>query len=98
MQTHILKCWPQYFDAIKRGEKTFEARRDDRGFQCGDIVELHRTSERFKEMVDFDLNGKPRHVLRFKIGWMLSGQFGIQPGYVILSLLPVPPQEDQSDD
>ena len=26
-QTHELKCWPNYYDAIERGEKTFEVRR-----------------------------------------------------------------------
>ena len=29
MTEHVLKCWPQYFDAVKRGEKNFEVRRDD---------------------------------------------------------------------
>lgn len=40
---HILKCWPEYFDAIKAGIKPFEVRRDDRGFQRGDILILQRT-------------------------------------------------------
>ena len=43
MTEHKLKCWPVYFDAIERGEKNFEVRRDDRGFQKGDIIELQRT-------------------------------------------------------
>jgi len=45
MQTHELKCWPTYFDAVARGEKTFEVRKNDRFFQQGDTVVLKRLSE-----------------------------------------------------
>lgn len=27
---HELKCWPEYFQAIKAGDKRFELRKDDR--------------------------------------------------------------------
>ena len=37
---HELKCWPAFFDAVARGEKTFEIRKDDRGFQRGDRLRL----------------------------------------------------------
>lgn len=38
---HTLKISPMYFDAVERGDKTFEIRDDtDRGFQRGDVVEL----------------------------------------------------------
>lgn len=40
MKTHILKIWPEYYDAILDGRKTFEVRRDDRHFMEGDILEL----------------------------------------------------------
>lgn len=40
MTTHILKIWPQYYEAIHDGRKTFEVRRDDRHFMEGDILEL----------------------------------------------------------
>jgi hypothetical protein len=38
--THELKTWPRFFQAICDGEKTFEIRVDDRGFQRGDHVLL----------------------------------------------------------
>lgn len=40
--THRLKCWPQFFQATKRGEKLFEVRKDDRHpkFQAGDTLIL----------------------------------------------------------
>lgn len=40
MKTHILKSWPVYFNEIWRGKKTFEIRKNDRGFKIGDRVVL----------------------------------------------------------
>lgn len=37
---HELKCWPNYFERILDGTKTFEVRRDDRGFKTGDSLWL----------------------------------------------------------
>jgi hypothetical protein len=37
---HELKTWPRSFQAILDGDKTFEVRFDDRGFQRGDRVLL----------------------------------------------------------
>lgn len=87
MQEHVLKTWPAYFDAIKRGEKNFEVRRDDRGFQKDDIVVLRRTVEKSPWHVDYDYNGKVRHEIRKRIAYVLTGgQLGIEPGYVVLAL------------
>lgn len=40
MKRHVLKCWPEFFDAIADGRKTFELRRDDREYAVGDVLEL----------------------------------------------------------
>lgn len=37
---HDLKIWPQYFQRVSNGSKTFEIRENDRGFQQGDTVTL----------------------------------------------------------
>ena len=37
---HRLKCENAYFDAVAAGDKTFEIRYNDRGFQKGDSVTL----------------------------------------------------------
>ena len=42
MQTHHLKLDKYYWDAVKSGEKPFEVRRDDRGFQRGDSIMFHK--------------------------------------------------------
>jgi hypothetical protein len=90
---HILKTWPPYFDAVKRGEKTFEGRKNDRNFQPGDTVVLQRTQEDICWRVDCDEDGKAKHELRFRIGYVLKGgEFGIEEGYCVFSLLPLEPR------
>lgn len=84
IKEHYLKTWPTYFDAIQRGEKTFEGRKNDRKFAEGDTVILRRT------ISDQDWNiDATAPELRFQIGFVLhGGQFGIQDGYCVFSLLP----------
>lgn len=52
MTEHVLKTWPEFFRAIVDGKKTFEVRKNDRGFQTGDVLHLR----------EFD--PKPPHVIR----------------------------------
>jgi len=40
VKTHELKIWPEYFNAIVEGRKTFEIRWNDRAFQEGDSLNL----------------------------------------------------------
>lgn len=78
---HRLKTLPQYWDAVERGEKMFEVRRNDRAYQKGDAVELVRLDDRFQRFPD------ETKILRFRIGYVLQGgQFGIEPGYCVLQL------------
>jgi len=88
--THQLKTWPQYWDAVASGDKTFEVRRDDRGFQKGDVVELLRCRHAMMGTYEVALDPvthKPSNVLRKRITYVLTGgQFGIEPGFVVLGL------------
>ena len=78
MAEHHLKCHVQYFDAIARGEKNFEVRRNDRDFQLGDVLILHRYDPR---------QGYRFVELRRRVTYVLpGGQFGIEPDYVVLAL------------
>ena len=77
-----------YWDAVERGEKPFEVRRDDRGFQKGDTVILQRWENRSTPQC-YTKSGSYysiREITR-KITFVLTGgQFGIEPGYVVLGL------------
>jgi hypothetical protein len=39
-KVHELKVLPKYFRPLQKGEKTFEIRKDDRGYMLGDILVL----------------------------------------------------------
>jgi len=40
MEIHELKTWPEYFDAVWTNKKNFEVRKNDRGYQIGDLLLL----------------------------------------------------------
>ncbi len=101
---HELKCGPRYFPRLVDGSKTFEIRRDDRGYQAGDLLVIRS----FDPTVDDDC-GRPdcprnwrserRPVLRFRVGFVAKGtMFGLALGeYAVLSLVPEPSEPSESD-
>ena len=99
MKTHTLKVEHEYMDALKSGEKTFEVRRDDRGFQKGDKLLLCRygkcrqgglfygfMSNDGTVVSSFPTGTKVDCIERKIIYVLTGGQFGIEPGYVVLGL------------
>ena len=80
MQTHKLKIWPEYFEKVLQGSKTFEVRRDDRGFEEGDRVVLQE--------YDINKNKYSGRELSFQIGEMIYSVFGLKDGFCAFSLLP----------
>lgn len=81
---HELKISAYYFQAVKEGRKTFEIRRNDRGFQAGDLVILREYEDRG---VTTHLTGNS---LEFKIGYVTN--FNQKEDYVVFSLLPMKPE------
>lgn len=94
MKEHSLKTMPAYWDAIANGEKRFEVRRDDRGFQRGDVLLLRKLREgRYTEFEREGGNytGIPEHArtIRATVDWVMTGgQLGVEPGYVVMSITP----------
>lgn len=82
---HALKTWPEFFDAVCEGRKTFEVRRDDRGFREGDILGLQRWEP---ERGDYTRDGTGHPIMRaVRVTYVLpGGQFGVEPGFVVLGL------------
>lgn len=88
MTVHNVKCWPNYFDAIERGDKTFDVRRDDRGYQRGDTLVLEKFDPKKNGYVypTHHLSAKPFSIKKTISYVLTGGQFGIEPGYVVLAL------------
>ena len=80
---HDLKTWPPFFDDVLTGAKTFELRRDDRGYAVGDVVTLREWAP------DADYTGR---TLTRSIGYIVrdAPHFGLAPGFAILGLTPTP--------
>ncbi|WP_262027103.1 DUF3850 domain-containing protein [Microvirga sp. Mcv34] len=78
---HELKTLAPYWDAVERGEKTFEVRRDDRGFQKGDVLKLYRMDEHN------NIAWKTGRMIERQVSYVLTGgQYGIEPGFVVMGL------------
>ena len=45
-QTHHINLLDTYWEAVKSGHKRFEVRQNDRGYQDGDYVVLHRLADK----------------------------------------------------
>lgn len=76
---HELKTWPQYFEAVVEGRKTFELRKNDRNFQIGDFLLL-------KQYLPKTDKYSGEEVV-CKITYMLTGgQFGLEEGHCILGI------------
>jgi hypothetical protein len=85
-QEHELKTWPEFYIPIVSGEKTFELRKDDRGFKVGDILRLREW--RRLRIVDGIAEGEytGRETRRY-VSYVLSGM-GLEPGVVCMGLAP----------
>lgn len=78
---HELKTHPVYFERLEDGSKTFEIRRNDRGFQTGDTLQLRE--------YDPTSNGYTGREAFRRVGFVASGTlFGLDLGeHVVLSLV-----------
>jgi hypothetical protein len=79
---HVLKCWPEPFQAVVEHRKRFEVRRNDRDFAIGDYLRLAEwdpTVERF--------TGRQ---LLVRVTYVLSGPeaetFGLRRDHVAMGI------------
>ena len=79
-RTHLLKTWPQYWRAVQDGTKTFELRRDDRGFRVGDVLILQEWDPRWELYSGRELVRQVSYVVRD------VPTFGLHDGFVVLGL------------
>ena len=95
---HELKIRKQWADAKLAGEKPFEIRINDRGFQKGDIIRYRvidpKTSEPWRKPKEEILCGNDdgRHPLErceFLITYVIEGKEGLERGYCVFADLPM---------
>ncbi len=75
-KVHDVKLGTTFFDDVKTGRKTFELRKNDRGYKEGDTIVLH-------EYKDGTTTGR---TITKKIMYMLEDFTGLEDGYCILGL------------
>lgn len=84
---HELKTDSGVFQAVKRGEKTFEIRKDDRGFKLHDQLTLKETKHSGAEMYSgapLEFTGKELQVV---VTYILRGPcYGLAEDWVIMSV------------
>lgn len=78
---HNLKTWTEYFKEVYEGNKNFELRFNDRNFKVGDFLILQDYCPIKKEYSGFSVKKEITYILQ-------GGSFGLEEGYVILSLKP----------
>ena len=76
---HHIKIQKQFADAVMSGEKTFEIRINDRGYQKGDLIRFQVVDEWYPN-TSHPLNDKV-----FEITYVLSG-WGLCEGYVAFAI------------
>lgn len=91
--THELKTDAEVFDAVLAGLKTYEIRKNDRGFQVGDTLILRETQFTGAEMAagkDLIYTGRS---LTVTVTHVLSGPiYGLMDGWVILNIAGASPK------
>lgn len=82
-QEHELKTWPEYYEKIETGEKTFEVRKHDRFFNVGDTLILKEWSPvRWQESGGYSGKETKKEITYV----MNGGTWGIPEGICILGI------------
>lgn len=84
MTTHRLKALIKYADAIMDGTKTFEIRKNDRGYKVGDKIVFDVLANE-----GYDVRVAARHPLNgavYRIDYILDGFEGLAQKYVALAI------------
>lgn len=82
---HALKSWPDFFEAVRTGRKTFEVRLNDRDFRVGDRLQLNEFDPETEQY-----SGRAYAV---DVVYLLDGNDdviprGIMPDYVVMGIVP----------
>lgn len=79
MRAHELATWPEEYEATRKGEKTFEYRRNDRGFEVGDILYLKEYHPQSETYTGRDIHAMVRYILH-------GGNLGVPDDFCVMSI------------
>lgn len=84
---HELKVWPEYFDHLDSGAKTFEVRFDDRGFCPGDVLWLREWDPKTEDYTGRSCYRRSTYVLALDLFFehIRAGTRAVA-GYVVIGL------------
>jgi ParB family chromosome partitioning protein len=88
-----LKCWPEPFDAVVEGRKTFEWRRDDRGYAVGDTLRLRKWDPSRGHGGSYfrdDDAGEIYPDVKVRVVYILRGAFCMPEDFVVMGIERVP--------
>ena len=93
MKVHELKILPKYFNSVVSREKTFELRKDDRGFEVGDILILKEfnPNKKYETIEGDESHFSGRKILK-EINYILKDEtesMGLSKDYSILGIKPI---------
>ena len=78
MKIHELKILPEYYDAVRCGDKRFEIRKNDRDYHTGDILRLKEWDG--KQYTGEELDAVVRYICHG------IDEYGLAEGYCIMSI------------
>ena len=81
MQTHYIKLHKHFASAVYDGSKTFEIRKNDRGYQKGDRV-IFTVVDDLGVACSHPLSRQPYEITYLLHGW------GLQDGYCVFGIKP----------
>ena len=90
VRLHHIKLQENFAGSVLSGEKSFELRRNDRGYQKGDMIQFEVVNSVGAPVPEHGLDGK-----KFKITYVLSG-WGLQDGFVALAIKEVEEKADEA--
>lgn len=93
IRVHELKIEKDYADSVYFGDKNFEVRNNDRGFQKGDKIIFHvlkpsAVSTHYDEQ-------HPLHNARYEITYVLGSFYGLADGFVAFGIKPIDVSETE---
>jgi len=79
MRIHEIKCWPEMFEPLIDGRKSFEVRRFDRTYGVGDVLCIREWDPAIEDYTERAAYVGVTYVLK-------GGQFGISDAFCVMSI------------